>query len=166
MMELIKNSQLNRPLPNANYVKPRLPRIIFNKAERFSEKIKEYEGSMDLFKDGVFGLKTQDNFSNKEPYSNLSKREGINQKTQNSPSPADYKIKSSFEIIAEKGKKISEIREKIRMKENLKNNKNIDVNKEEKEIKLDLGGENKEENIEKNLEDENNLVDDNEDDNL
>ena len=164
MMELIKNSQLNRPLPNVNYVKPRLPRIIFNKAERFSDKIKEYEGSMDLFKDGVFGLKTQDNFSNKEPYSHLSKREGIYQKTQKSPSPADYKIKSSFEIIAEKGKKISEIRDKIRMKDNLRNSKDID--KKEKEIKLNLGVENKnEENNEKDLQEENNL-NDNEDDNL
>ena len=121
---------------------------------------------MDLFKDGVFELKTQDNFSNKEPYSNLSKREGIYQKTQKSPSPSDYKIKSSFEIMAEKGRKISDIRDKIRMKKNLKNIKNNGTEKDEKEIKLDLGGENKnEENFEKDLEDENNLSD-NEDDNL
>ena len=142
MLELIKNSQLNRPLPNVNIVKPKLPSIIFNKAERFSKE-KEYEGSLDLFKDGVFGLKTQENFSNKQLYTHNTKRDAIYKKTQKSPSPSDYKIKSSFEIIAEKGKKISEIRDKIRIKENLNKNK---INNGEEELKLDLSGNNKNEN--------------------
>ena len=143
MMELIKKSQLNRPLPNANIVKPRLPSIIFNKAERFDQKKKEYEGSMDLFKDGNFGIKTQENFSTKEPYSHRGNRESIYQKTQKSPSPADYKIKSSFEIIAEKGKKISDIRDKIKMKESLRK---INIIEAEKELNLNLNDDNTNDN--------------------
>ena len=137
MIELIKNSQLNRPLPNVNVVKPKLPNIIFNKAERFENKNKEYEGSLDLFKDGVFGLKTQNNFSNKELYSHSTRRDSMYQNTQKCQSPSFYKIKSSFDIIAEKGQKISEIRDKIRIRENLKKfqNKNTDD-----EIKIDIGG--------------------------
>ena len=137
MLELIKNSQLNRPLPNANIVKPKLPNIIFNKAERFEKLNKEYEGSEDLFKDGVFGLKTQKNFSNKELYSYTTRRDIIYQNTQKNPPSSYYKIKSSFDIIAEKGKKISEIRDKIRVKENLKKMKK---NNDEDEIKMDLSG--------------------------
>ena len=36
MIEYIRNSQINRPLPNINYVKPNLPSFAFSKAERFS----------------------------------------------------------------------------------------------------------------------------------
>ena len=164
MLELIKNSQLNRPLPNVNIVKPKLPSIIFNKAERFSKE-KEYEGSLDLFKDGVFGLKTQENFSNKQLYTHNTKRDAIYKKTQKSPSPSDYKIKSSFEIIAEKGKKISEIRDKIRIKENLNKNK---INNGEEELKLDLSGNNKNENnnkLELKIDNDNDNINDNNQDN-
>ena len=150
MMELIKKSQLNRPIPNTNIIKPKLPSIIFNKAKRFDDKNKEYEGSTDLFKDGIFGLKTQENFSNKQPYSYRDKRDSIYHKEKKSPSPAEYKIKSSFEIIAEKGKKISEIRDKIRFKENLKNSK---INEGENEIKLDDKNKN-EENTKLNIKNE------------
>ena len=125
MMALITNSQLNRPLPNISAIRPRFPRIIFNKAERFN-KFKEYEGSMNLFQDGNFGLKTQENFSCKEPLSFPVNRDSIYRKCKNSPSPADYKIKSSFEIIAERGKKISENREKIKQKEILRKIKSIE----------------------------------------
>ena len=119
--ELIINSQLNRPLPDLNKVKPKLPNIVFNKAERFNYNTKEYEGSLDLFKDGNFALKTKENFSHIEPYSLSSRREAVKQKMNNSPSPspADYKIKSPFEIIVEKGKKISEQRERIKNNEQL-----------------------------------------------
>ena len=57
----IKDDQLNRPLPDFNYIRPKLPSIIFSKAERF-QKSKEYEGSTYLFKDGVFAPKTQEDF--------------------------------------------------------------------------------------------------------
>ena len=142
MMEIIKNSELNTPIPNTNIIKSRLPSFIFNKAKRFDDKTKEYERSSDLFKDGVFGLKTHENFSNKQPYSYTDKRDSIYQKKRKSPSPAEYKIKSSFEIISEKGKKISEIRDKIRTKKYFKNSK---IRKRENNIKLDLQDTNKNE---------------------
>ena len=81
---------------------------------------------MNLFQDGNFGLKTQENFSCKEPLSFPVNRDSIYRKCKISPSPADYKIKSSFEIIAEKGKKISENREKIKQKEILRKIKSIE----------------------------------------
>ena len=120
--ESIINSQLNSPLPDLNKVKPKFPNIVFNKAERFNYKTKYYEGSLDLFKDGNFSLRTKENFSHVEPYSLSSRREAFKQKMNisPSPSPADYIIKSPFEIIAENGKKISEQREKIKNNEQLR----------------------------------------------
>ena len=112
----IINSQLNRPLPNLNYVRPKLPSISFSKAERF-KKNKEYEGSTYLFKDGIFAPKTQEDFFLKEPFSGTAQRTFLCSKHDITPSPAEYKIKSSFEIIAEQGKKISENKRRIQMKE-------------------------------------------------
>ena len=60
-MNAIKMAQINRPLPDLNYVRPKLPNISFSKAERF-QKIKEYEGSTYLFRDGIFAPKTQEDF--------------------------------------------------------------------------------------------------------
>ena len=40
IIDYIKNVQMNRPLPNINYVKPNLPSVIFSKAERFLERVK------------------------------------------------------------------------------------------------------------------------------
>ena len=114
MIEYIRNAQINRPLPNINYVKPNYPSIIFNKAERFINSNKPYEGSMDLFKDGIFAPKTQEDFRSKGTFPQNEKR-GLVFQNSNSPSPCDYKIKSSFDIIAEEGKKISEIRKKIKI---------------------------------------------------
>ena len=142
IMELIKNSQLNRPIPDINVIKPKLPSIIFNKSKRFDDKKKVFEGSSDLFKEGIFGLKSQESFSNKQPYSYRDKRDAIYQKERKSPSPAEYKIISSFDIIAEKGKKISEIRDKIRAKENVKNQI---ITEGAKETKLYFREENKNE---------------------
>jgi len=146
-MEAIKNDQLNRPLPDLNYVRPKLPSITFSKAERFV-KNKKYEGPTFLFKDGIFEPKTQKDFFIKEPFSGMAQRTYLGNMKGNTPSPAEYKIKSTFEIIAEKGKKISENRKRIQMKEmlekenmkkskeslnnsntNLNNKKNIDTDK-------------------------------------
>lgn len=119
--ESVINSQLNSPLPDLNIIKPKLPNIIFNKAERFNYNKKKYEGSMDLFKDGNFSLRTKDNSSHVEPYSLSSRREAFKQKMKISPSlsPIDHKNKSPLEIIDENGKKISEQREKIKNNEQL-----------------------------------------------
>ena len=123
----IKNYEIFRPLPNANYVKPNLPSVVFSKEERFHTK--EYQGPIDLFQNGVFDLKTQENFACKSPYDNLSKRSSLEKRKDKSPSPAEYIIKSSFEMIAEKGKKMNEIRNGIRIREmlrNIRNNENKD----------------------------------------
>ena len=118
------------PSPNINYVKPKLPRVVFGKAERFDTH-KEYQGSLDIFQNGVFALKTQQDFSCKSPYDNPVQRTSFQKIKEKSPSPADYVIKSIFEIIAEKGKKTSDIRNKMKIKEMLKNynsNKNSKKN--------------------------------------
>ena len=116
-LQAIKKEQLNRPLPNLDYVRPKLPSISFSKAQRF-KKTKEYEGPTYLFKDGIFEPKTQEDFFIKEPFSGLAQRPALSKKDGKiTPSPADYKIKSSFEIIAEQGKKISDSKKKIQMKE-------------------------------------------------
>ena len=140
MIEYIRNSQLNRPLPNINYVKPNLPNVIFSKAERFSNYNKQYEGSLDLFKDGIFAPKTQEDFLSKGTFSLNEKNGGNNIKKDNSPSPCDYKIKSCFEIIAEEGKKISDIRTKIKI--------NQEIEKQSRRL-MEIEN-NKEENKEKN----------------
>ena len=127
----IKNQEIFRPLPNANYVKPNLPSVVFGKAERFNPN-KEYQGPVDLFPNGIFEIKTQENFSCKSPYDNPVQRSSIVYYKGKSPSPAEYKIKSGFEIIAEKGKKMSEIRDKIKIRDMLKNPKNS----EKKYIKI------------------------------
>ena len=65
---------------------------------------------------------------------NASPRSGIVSSIYNkSPSPAEYKIKSSFDIIAEEGKKKSNIQKKLKLqkstelkkKENSENNNNM-----------------------------------------
>lgn len=65
---------MNRPLPNINYVKPNLPSVVFSKAERFLNYNKSFEGSDDLFKDGNFAPKTQENFNIKGTFSKDEKR--------------------------------------------------------------------------------------------
>ena len=111
VIDYIKNVQMNRPLPNINYVKPNLPSVVFSKAERFLNYNKSFEGSDDLFKDGNFAPKTQENFNIKGTFSKDEKRSL--EKKEKSPSPCEYKIKSSFEIIVEKGKLVSDIRRKL-----------------------------------------------------
>ena len=115
-IQAIKYSQLNRPLPNLNYIRPKLPIFSFGKAQRFRGS-QEYEGPSDLFKDGIFAPKTQEDFFIKEPFACLAKRSFIGKNAKDSPSPADYKIKSSFEIIAEQGEKISKNKIEIQIKE-------------------------------------------------
>ena len=144
MIEYVRNLQLNSPLPNINYVKPNYPSVIFNKAERFENYNKPYEGSLDLFKDGIFAPKTQEDFLSKGTFTQnekslINKNENNN---NNSPGPCQYKIKSSFDKIVEEGKKISEIRKKIKINneiENERRKKNLDFEVEKKdEKKLDL----------------------------
>ena len=129
IINYIKNVQMNRPLPNINIVKPNLPRVIFSKAERFIPHKNAYEGKVELFKDGIFAPKTQEDFFSQGTFSKDDRRSLA--KKEKSPSPCDYVIKSSFEVIAEKGKKISEIREQNKEKEK---NKRKFINNEIKKI--------------------------------
>ena len=129
IINYIKNVQMNRPLPNINIVKPNLPRVIFSKAERFIAHKNAYEGKVELFKDGIFAPKTQEDFFSQGTFSKDDRRSLA--KKEKSPSPCDYVIKSSFEVIAEKGKKISEIREQNKEKEK---NKRKFINNEIKKI--------------------------------
>jgi hypothetical protein len=118
VINAIVNEQMTRPLPDFNYVRPRLPGIVFSKAERF-KSMPKYEGSELLFPDGVFKQKTQSDFFNKQQLSNNAQRTVFGNTKKDWPSPAQYKIKDSFEIIAEKGKEISDRRDEIRNKEKI-----------------------------------------------
>ena len=143
------NIEIFRPLPNSNYVKPNLPSVVFGKSERFIQR--EYQGSQNLFKNGIFDLKTQEDFSKKSPFDSLSQRTTFKINKEISPSPNDYEIKSIFDIVVEKGKKISDIRSKIKIRENMKNLKNknaqsdsdSDNKKKVKITKLNINKENK-----------------------
>ena len=114
-LNYIKEAQKNEPLPNFNYIKPKLPSIVFGKAERFPKAKKQYEDSVILFEDGVFQPNTHQDFICKEPMGNMSQRSGvINSLFKKSPSPAEYKIKSSFDIISQEGEKIPKIKDKLK----------------------------------------------------
>ena len=135
MINYIKEAQKNHPLPNYDYIKPKLPGIIFNKAERFPKIKNQYEDSVLLFEDGNFQPNTHQDFICKEPMKNISKREGIiSSAYEKSPSPAEYKIKSNFDIIVEEGQKISKIKDKIKMQNSMEIKKNPNL-KEKEEYK-------------------------------
>ena len=140
-LNYIKEVQKNEPLPNFNYIKPKLPRVIFNKAERFPKIKNQYEDSVILFEDGIFKPNTRQDNLYKEPMENMSPRNGdFSSVYRKSPSPAEYKIKSSFDIIAEKGKKISEIKDKIRKnnKKDIKHSENKEENNGNNKLLLSL----------------------------
>ena len=128
MINYIKEAQKNHPLPNYNYIKRKLPSVIFGKAERFPKQKSAYEDSVLLFEDGIFQPNTHQDFLCKEPMDNKSPRNGIiSSNKERSPSPVDYKLKSSFDIIVEEGQKKSIIKNKIKEKGNeqkLKENNN------------------------------------------
>ena len=115
LLNQIKMIQKNQSLPNYNFVKRRLPSIVFNKAERFP-KPKPYTDesiTIPLFEDGIFKPSEHKDFICKEPMSEMSRRGDIGSSPTKSPSPADFKMKSSFDEVAEKGSKINKIRMKI-----------------------------------------------------
>ena len=149
VINAILNEQMTRPLPDFNYIRPRLPGIIFPRAERFN-KTRDYEGSELLFTNGIFSPKTHEDFFKKEPFSNKAQRNIFLKNKEISPSPAEYKIKSSFEIIAEKGKKKSENKDENKNKENNIHYRMIHYNKNKKNKDLlDIRGINDENNKEK-----------------
>ena len=129
----IKELQKNQSLPNFNYVKPNMPRTVFNRAERFPKEKNYNDDTMPLplFNDGIFKPLEHKDFICKEPMNDQSQRGNFISAYSKSPSPAEYKMKSSFDEIVEKGSKINKARNKIKM-ENVMNEKN---NKEKKKNK-------------------------------
>ena len=108
----IKELQKSQSLPNYNYVKPNLPRTVFSKAERFP-KIKPYNDDnmpLLLFSDGIFKPSDHSDFICKEPMNDLSQRGNLVSAYAKSPSPADYKMRSSFDEIVEKATKVNKAR--------------------------------------------------------
>ena len=135
------------PVPQYNAVKPALPTYSFSKAARFYSK-PLYQPSPNAvpvmpFKDGKFKPDDVKSFFNgrgglyKAKKDNVLKENGI-------PGPGQYRIKGFAEILAEKGKKISDIRDDIKQKE-----KEMEMRKREEEKNLENlnkigGGENTE----------------------
>ena len=133
------------PVPQYNAVKPALPTYSFSKAARFYSK-PLYQPSPNAvpvmpFKDGKFKPDDVKSFFNgrgglyKAKKDNVLKENGI-------PGPGQYRIKGFAEILAEKGKKISDIRDNIKQKE-----KEMEMRKREEEKNLENlnkigGGEN------------------------
>ena len=132
----------NRPLPNYNAIKVRLPRIIFNKAERFPKPKPSTDDSIyiPLFDNGIFKPPDHKDFICKEPMSELSQRGNIGAESKRTPSPADYVMKSSFDEIAKKGSKINNIRNKIKMKNEKSKDKDNSKDKKVKSVDKDLNG--------------------------
>ena len=144
------------PVPQYNVVKPSFPTYSFSKATRFFSK-PLYQPSPNAipvipFEDGKFKPDDAKSFFRgkggmvKARKDNVLKGNGI-------PGPGQYKIKGFAEILAEKGKKISDNRDEIREKErmiemekmakieeqkNMGKNGNISGGKGNKEKKLNL----------------------------
>ena len=125
MVKYIREAQKNQPLPNFNYIKPKIPSIIFNKAERFpnNKNVKDGDQSLILFENGIFQPEEHKDFICKEPMSERSQRGKIGFTLFQSPPPGHYKIKSIFDQIVEKNNKINKNKVKIRL-ENSKSNVN------------------------------------------
>ena len=142
VINYIKSVQMERPLPDINTIKPKMPNVIFSKAERFLNYNKSCENYSDLFTDGIFAPKTQENFNSKGTFTRDKKRSLA--KWEKSPSPSDYKIKSSFEIIVEKGKNISDIRKRNKINDEIEKEnrrKFILERSKEKEKEMEKGKE-------------------------
>ena len=139
-LNLIKEAQKNGPSPNFNYIKPKLPRVIFNKAERFPRQKNQYEDNVLLFGDGIFHPNTHQDFNYKEPMDSMSQRGAIiSYEYKKSPSPAQYKMKSKFDLIVEEGKKISEIKNKIKLKNSMEIKRRQNVKGKEENNSINNG---------------------------
>ena len=133
LLNKIRLQQQNQPLPNYNYVKPKLPRIVFNKAERFPKLKPSIDDSLSkpLFINGVFKPPDHKDFISIEPMNDLSQRGSVERPHSKSPSPAEYIIKSSFDEIVEKGARINKNRMKNKMEKEKYNIKDNTMDKRE-----------------------------------
>ena len=123
----IKIQQKNQSLPNFNYVKPRLPSIVFNKAERFPNPKPTIDDSLStpLFINGVFKPPEHEDFICIEPMSNLSQRGNSGNSHSKSPSSKSQKKDKIYNIRT----KIRKDNDKIKDKEKNKGETSFDKNK-------------------------------------
>ena len=134
LLNQIKTAQKNQSLPNFNIIKPRLPSIVFNRAERFPKPKPSTDDSMSipLFIDGIFKPSDHKDFISKEPMGGLSQRGNVGSSYKKVPSPGDYMMKSSFDEVAKKGAEINKVRTKLRMQKALSNEKDKEKIKNQK----------------------------------
>ena len=123
------------PVPQYNAVKPSLPTYSFSKATRFYSK-PLYQPSPNAvpvmpFKDGKFKPDDVKSFFNGKEGLYRAKKDNV-LKENGIPGPGQYKIKGFAEILAEKGKEISKIKDEIRQKE-----KEMEMRKREEEKNLE-----------------------------
>ena len=123
------------PVPQYNVVKPSLPTYSFSKATRFFSK-PLYQPSPNAvpvipFENGKFKPDDTKTFSigmggmGKAKKDNVLKPNGI-------PGPGQYRIKGFAEVLAEKGRKISEVKDQIRKRER---ERELEIRKKEEEEK-------------------------------
>ena len=175
------------PVPQFNVVKPSLPTYSFSKAARFFSK-PLYQPSPNAipvipFENGKFKPDDVKSFFKGKEGMYKAKKDNV-LKNNGNPGPGQYKIKGFAEILAEKGKKISDNRDKIKKEKEMEirrreeeknmekmnyengnnindNNKNIySSNKNTNNINNDTYNSNKENNLEMKL-DEADVNDDN-----
>ena len=124
------------PVPQYNAVRPSLPTYSFSKATRFHSK-PLYQPSPNAvpvmpFQDGKFKPdEVKSFFQGKEGLYKAKKDNEL--KNNGIPGPGQYRIKGFAEILAEKGKKISDVKDKekemeMRKREEEKNRKNLKMN--------------------------------------
>ena len=119
------------PVPQYNAVRPSLPTYSFSKATRFHSK-PLYQPSPNAvpvmpFQDGKFKPdEVKSFFQGKEGLYKAKKDNEL--KNNGIPGPGQYRIKGFAEILAEKGKKISDVKDKIKRKE-----KEMEMRKREEE---------------------------------
>ena len=127
------------PVPQYNAVRPSLPTYSFSKATRFHSK-PLYQPSPNAvpvmpFQDGKFKPdEVKSFFQGKEGLYKAKKDNEL--KNNGIPGPGQYRIKGFAEILAEKGKKISDVKDKIKRKEKEMEMRKREEEKNSKNLKL------------------------------
>ena len=127
------------PVPQYNAVRPSLPTYSFSKATRFHSK-PLYQPSPNAvpvmpFQDGKFKPdEVKSFFQGKEGLYKAKKDNEL--KNNGIPGPGQYRIKGFAEILAEKGKKISDVKDGIKRKEKEMEMRKREEEKNTKNLKL------------------------------
>ena len=127
------------PVPQYNAVRPSLPTYSFSKATRFHSK-PLYQPSPNAvpvmpFQDGKFKPdEVKSFFQGKEGLYKAKKDNEL--KNNGIPGPGQYRIKGFAEILAEEGKKISDVKDGIKRKEKEMEMRKREEEKNSKNLKL------------------------------